>query len=603
MNQYRTHTCGILREDHIGQKVVLSGWIDTIRDHGGVTFLDLRDQFGITQIVLHEPQPGNRTAGSDGEDSPLAEFKVSKESVITVSGIVKKRNAETVNARLETGTVEVHAEKITVQSRAARSLPFEISESKKTREEVRLCHRFLDLRNPDVKKNILFRAKVISFLRTKMESLGFTEFQTPILTSSSPEGARDYLVPSRKHHGKFYALPQAPQIFKQLLMVSGFDRYFQIAPCFRDEDARADRSPGEFYQLDFEMSFAEQEDVFGVAEAVLYDVFKTFSKKEVSAAPFKRITFAESMLKYGTDKPDLRNSLVIKDMTQFFADVDFAPFKNIPVRGITAPGAAKQSKSFFERMLAFAMEIGMKGLGYISVTDKDSEGGSGSLKGPIVKFLSEEKQAALRKEMSLNESDVLFFIADDPKIVDGLAGKIRTELGSQLKLNKDSFELCFIVDFPMYGESEDKLGAIEFTHNPFSMPQGGLEALNTENPLSILAWQYDIVCNGVELASGAVRNLLPEVMTKAFEIAGYTQSDIEKKFPALWNAFHYGAPPHAGMAPGIDRIVMLLTEEENIREVIAFPMNSSAQDLLMNAPCEVTEQQLREVHIKIRQRG
>ncbi|MCL2186264.1 MAG: aspartate--tRNA ligase [Treponema sp.] len=578
MNQYRTHNCGALREEHIGKTVILSGWVDTVRDHGGVTFLDLRDQYGITQIVFHE------------------EFLPGKESVITVTGIVKKRSAETINAKIETGDVEVHAQRFLMQSRASRSLPFEIAESKKTREEVRLCHRFLDLRNPAVKNNILLRAKVASFLRAKMESLGFTEIQTPILTSSSPEGARDYLVPSRKHHGKFYALPQAPQIFKQLLMVSGFDRYFQIAPCFRDEDARADRSPGEFYQLDFEMSFAGQDNVFDVAENVLYGVFKTFSEKQVSEAPFKRITYAQSMLKYGTDKPDLRNPLVIEDMTQFFTDVNFAPFKNIPVRGITAPDCAKQSKSFFERMLAFATEIGMKGLGYISVME------DGSLKGPIVKFLSEEKQTALRKEMSLKENDVLFFIADAPKIVDSLAGKIRTELGTQLKLIKDSFEMCFIVDFPMYGENEDT-GMIEFTHNPFSMPQGGIEALETKNPLDILAWQYDIVCNGVELSSGAVRNHLPQVMTKAFEIAGYTQSDIEKKFPALWNAFHYGAPPHAGMAPGLDRIVMLLTEEENIREVIAFPMNSSAQDLLMNAPCEVSEQQLREVHIKIRQRN
>jgi len=583
MNQYRTFTCGAIREEQIGQIVILSGWVDTIRDHGGVTFLDLRDQYGITQIVFHE------------------EIKVSKESVITVTGIVKKRDAETVNAKIETGNVEVHAQSFTLQSRAVFSLPFEISESKKTREEVRLCHRFLDLRNPAVQKNIFLRAKVISFLRAKMESLGFTEIQTPILTSSSPEGARDYLVPSRKHHGKFYALPQAPQIFKQLLMVSGFDRYFQIAPCFRDEDARADRSPGEFYQLDFEMSFAGQEDVFAVAENVLYGVFKSFSEKPVSPAPFRRITYAESMLKYGTDKPDLRNPLIIEDMTEFFADADFAQFKNIPVRGINTGGAAKQPKSFFERMLAFALEIGMKGLGYISVME------DGSLKGPIVKFLNEEKQNTLRKNLSLKENDVLFFIADDPKIVDGLAGKIRTELGNQLKLCKDSFEMCFIVDFPMYGESDEpsssRTSPIEFTHNPFSMPQGGLEALETKDPLDILAWQYDIVCNGVELSSGAVRNHIPEVMTKAFEIAGYTQSDIENKFPALWNAFHYGAPPHAGMAPGIDRIVMLLSNEENIREVIAFPMNSSAQDLLMNAPCEVTEQQLREVHIKVRQRN
>ena len=579
MNQYRTHTCGALREEHVGQTVKLSGWVDTIRDHGGVTFLDLRDQYGITQIVLHE------------------EFGAGKESVITVSGAVKKRDAETVNSKIETGTVEVHAENIVMQGKAVRALPFEISESKNTREEVRLRHRFLDLRNPAVRDNILLRAKVVSFLREKMTALGFTEFQTPILTSSSPEGARDYLVPSRKHHGKFYALPQAPQIFKQLLMVSGFDRYFQIAPCFRDEDSRADRSPGEFYQLDFEMAFAEQEDVFGVAEKVLYDTFKTFSKKEVSPAPFVRIPYAESMLKYGTDKPDLRNPLIIEDLTPFFADVDFAPFKNVIVRGIVATGAAKQSKSFFEKMLAYATEIGMKGLGYISVLE------DGSLKGPIVKFLSDEKQAALRKDMNLKNNDTLFFIADSAKAVDNLAAQIRTTLGTQLNLiNTEKFEFCFIVDFPMFGTNEET-GKIEFTHNPFSMPQGGLEALQTKNPLDILAWQYDIVCNGVELSSGAVRNHLPEVMIKAFEIAGYTQADIESKFSALFNAFHYGAPPHAGMAPGVDRMLMLIADEENIREVTAFPMNSNAQDLLMEAPCEVSEQQLREVHIRLRQKN
>jgi aspartyl-tRNA synthetase len=577
MNQYRTHNCGELREEHTGQTVKLSGWVDTIRDHGGVTFLDLRDQYGVTQIVLHN------------------EFKVSKESVITVTGAVKKRDEETVNTKIETGTVEVHAETLVIQSKAVHSLPFEINESKNTREEVRLCYRFLDLRNPEVKKNIFLRSKVISYLRAKMEELKFTEFQTPILTSSSPEGARDYLVPSRKHHGKFYALPQAPQIFKQLLMVSGFDRYFQIAPCFRDEDARADRSPGEFYQLDFEMSFAQQEDVFRVAETVMYGVFTAFSNKAVSSAPFIKIPYAEALLKYGTDKPDLRNPLVITDLTSFFADVEFQPFKNIPVRGIVASGAVLQSKSFFEKMLAFATEIGMKGLGYISVLE------DGSLKGPIVKFLSEEKQNTLKKDLCLKTNDTLFFIADAPGKVNSLAGQIRTALGNQLNLiNKDKFEFCFIVDFPMYGISEET-GAVEFTHNPFSMPQGGLAALETKNPLDILAWQYDIVCNGVELSSGAVRNHLPEVMIKAFELAGYTQSDIEKKFPALYNAFHYGAPPHAGMAPGIDRIVMLLAEEENIREVVAFPMNSAAQDLLMNAPCEVTEQQLREVHIRVRQ--
>jgi len=577
MNQYRSHTCGELREQHVGQTVKLSGWVETIRDHGGVTFLDLRDQFGVTQIVLH------------------AENKINKESVITVSGPVKRRDQETINPKIETGTVEVHIETLEILSKAVRVLPFEIRESKNTREEVRLSHRFLDLRNPAVKKNILLRSKVTNFLRNKMEALGFIEIQTPILTSSSPEGARDYLVPSRKHRGKFYALPQAPQIFKQLLMVSGFDRYFQIAPCFRDEDARADRSPGEFYQLDFEMAFAGQEDVLNVAETVLYGVFKTFSDKPVSPAPFRRITYAESMLKYGTDKPDLRNPLVIEDMTAFFADVDFAHFRNLPVRGIVVPGAVSQPKSFFERMLAFALDIGMKGLGYISVM------GNGSLKGPIVKFLPEEKQAALRKLLSLKENDVLFFIADSPKEVDGLAGQIRSALGRQLGLiREDCFELCFIVDFPMYGKNEES-GAIEFTHNPFSMPQGGLEALETKAPLDILAWQYDIVCNGSELSSGAVRNHLPDVMIKAFQIAGYSQADVEKKFPALYNAFHYGAPPHAGMAPGLDRIVMLLAGEENIREVVAFPMNGNAQDLLMDAPCEVTEHQLREAHIRLRQ--
>jgi aspartyl-tRNA synthetase len=580
MNQYRTRNCGELREEYTGKTVTLSGWVDTIRDHGGVTFLDLRDQYGITQIVLHNENFVKQ---------------IGKESVITVTGEVKKRDADTINPRIETGTVEVHAEALVVQSRAVRALPFEISDSRNTREEVRLLYRFLDLRNPEVKKNIFLRSKVISYLRKKMEELGFTEFQTPILTSSSPEGARDYLVPSRKHRGKFYALPQAPQIFKQLLMVSGFDRYFQIAPCFRDEDSRADRSPGEFYQLDFEMAFVGQEDVFSVAETVMQGVFTTFSDKAVSPAPFIKIPYAESLLKYGTDKPDLRNPLVITDLTGFFADVDFQPFKNIPVRGIAAPGAALQSKSFFERMLAFATEIGMKGLGYISVM------GDNSLKGPIVKFLSAEKQNALKKDLCLKTNDTLFFIADAPARVNGLAGLIRTELGKQLNLiNRDRFEFCFIVDFPMYGINEES-GSVEFTHNPFSMPQGGLDALNTKPPLDILAWQYDIVCNGVELSSGAVRNHLPEVMVKAFEIAGYTQVDIESKFPALYNAFHYGAPPHAGMAPGIDRIVMLLAEEENIREVAAFPMNSSAQDLLMNAPCEVTEQQLREAHIKIRQ--
>ena len=578
MNPYRTHTCGALRAAHIGENARLSGWVENIRDHGGVMFLDVRDQYGITQVVWH------------GDD-----MKIARESVITVSGAVKKRDTDTVNPKMETGDVELHAEDITIQSGVARALPFEVRESQSIREDVRLRYRFLDLRNPAVKKNILLRAQITSDLRARMEALGFTEIQTPILTSSSPEGARDFLVPSRKHKGKFYALPQAPQIFKQLLMASGFDRYFQIAPCFRDEDARADRSPGEFYQLDFEMAFAGQEDVFQIAESVLSGVFEKFSDKQVSPAPFRRIPYAEAMLMYGTDKPDLRNPLRITDLTGFFADVDFAPFKGLPVRGIAAANAALQPKSFFEKMLAYALQIGMKGLGYISVLE------DGSLKGPIAKFLSEKKQTELRTMLSLNKNDTLFFIADQPRNVDTLAGQIRTALGNGLDLiDQNKFEFCFIVDFPMYGRNEET-GALEFTHNPFSMPQGGLVALENDDPLTIPAWQYDIVCNGIELSSGAVRNHLPEVMEKAFAIAGYTTEDLETKFPALYNAFHYGAPPHAGMAPGLDRIVMLLAEEENIREVVAFPMNSNAQDLLLEAPCAVTEQQLREVHIKSRQ--
>ncbi|MCL2588976.1 MAG: aspartate--tRNA ligase, partial [Oscillospiraceae bacterium] len=485
-------------------------------------------------------------------------------------------------------------EQLTLLGRSQTQLPFEVGESTKTREDVRLKYRFLDLRNPVVHQNIVRRSEITQFIRSKMMELGFLEMQTPILSVSSPEGARDYLVPSRKHHGMFYALPQAPQIFKQLLMVSGFDRYFQIAPCFRDEDSRADRSPGEFYQLDFEMAFATQEDVFAVAETVMYETFKAFTDKHVSPAPFRRIPYAEAMLKYGTDKPDLRNPLLIEDLTDFFAGVDFAPFKNKPVRGIVAPNCAGSSKGFFEKMLDFATEIGMKGLGYISVL-------SGmELKGPIVKFLSDEQRAALIAQLGLKENDTLFFICDSAKLVDKLAGQIRAELGLRLDLiAKDTYEFCFVTDYPMY-ERNEETGAIEFTHNPFSMPQGELEALENTDPLEIKAYQYDIVCNGVELSSGAVRNHRPDVMVKAFEIAGYTQADIEREFTALFNAFQYGAPPHAGMAPGLDRIVMLLTEQENIREVIAFPMNANAQDLLLGAPAPVTETQLREVHIKIR---
>lgn len=575
---YRTHNCGALTLENLGETVSLAGWVDTIRDHGGVAFVDLRDQYGVTQTVVHDEEMLSR---------------LHKESVVSVTGKVVKRDPETVNPKIPTGELEVHAESLTVLGACENTLPFEIGESTETREDVRLQYRFLDLRNKKVHDNILFRSEVVRFLREKMESLGFPEINTPILTCSSPEGARDYIIPSRKHEGKFYALPQAPQQFKQLLMVSGFDKYFQIAPCFRDEDARADRSPGEFYQLDFEMAFATQEDVFAVAEEVLYDTFVKFGNgRLVSPAPFRRIPFEEAMLRYGTDKPDLRNPLVIADLTDFFADVDFKPFKGRPVRGIVAP-AGKQSKSFFEKMLGYAESIGMKGLGYLTVLE------DGSYKGPIAKFLSEEKQAQLKEDLSLKTDDTLFFISDAPKAVDLLAGQIRTALGERLGLiDKDRFELCFITDFPMYEKNEE--GKLDFTHNPFSMPQGELEALETKDPLTIKAYQYDIVCNGVELSSGAVRNHRPDVMIKAFELAGYTAEEVEKRFGALFRAFHYGAPPHAGMAPGVDRMLMLLKDEENIREVIAFPMNSNAQDLLLGAPNTVSEQQLREVHIRLR---
>ena len=575
---YRTHNCGALTLENLGETVSLAGWVDTIRDHGGVAFVDLRDQYGITQTVVHVEEMLSR---------------LHKESVVSVTGKVVKRDPETVNPKIPTGELEVHAESLTVLGACENTLPFEIGESTETREDVRLQYRFLDLRNKKVHDNILFRSEVVRFLREKMESLGFPEINTPILTCSSPEGARDYIIPSRKHEGKFYALPQAPQQFKQLLMVSGFDKYFQIAPCFRDEDARADRSPGEFYQLDFEMAFATQEDVFAVAEEVLYDTFAKFGNgRPVSPAPFRRIPFEEAMLQYGTDKPDLRNPLVIADLTDFFADVDFKPFKGRPVRGIVAP-AGKQSKSFFEKMLGYAESIGMKGLGYLTVLE------DGSYKGPIAKFLSDEKQAKLKEDLSLKTDDTLFFISDAPKAVDLLAGQIRTALGERLGLiDKDRFELCFITDFPMYEKNEE--GKLDFTHNPFSMPQGELEALETKDPLTIKAYQYDVVCNGVELSSGAVRNHRPDVMIKAFELAGYTAEEVEKRFGALFRAFHYGAPPHAGMAPGVDRMLMLLKDEENIREVIAFPMNSNAQDLLLGAPNTVSEQQLREVHIRLR---
>jgi aspartyl-tRNA synthetase len=579
VNQYRTHLCGEVSEKDIGKEIRVAGWVENIRDHGGVKFVDLRDHYGVVQIVIY--------------DDSLLE-NVTKESTITASGKVVLRDEDTVNPKISTGTVEVKVSTLTVLGKALSNLPFEIETSTDTKEDVRLKYRYLDLRNPKVHNNIVLRSQVISFLRKKMTDMDFLEIQTPILSASSPEGARDYLIPSRKHQGKFYALPQAPQLFKQLLMVSGFDRYFQVAPCFRDEDARADRSPGEFYQLDFEMAFATQEDVFSIAEEVLSETFAKFSDKKVSKAPFVRIPFKEAMLKYGTDKPDLRNPLEIIDISDIFAELDFKPFKGKTVRGITVPDCVSQPRSFFENMLKFATSIGMKGLGYISVTENNE------YKGPINKFLTDEKREELIKRADLKPGSVIFFIADEDDIAPKFAGQIRTELGEKLDLiDKDSYKMCFIVDFPMY-EIDDETGNYIFTHNPFSMPQGGMDALLNKNPEDILAYQYDIVCNGVELSSGAVRNHDIEIMKKAFEIAGYTEDDIKEKFTSLYHAFQYGAPPHAGMAPGVDRMIMLLTDEENIREVIAFPMNSNAQDVMMGAPNEVSEQQLREVHVKLR---
>ncbi|MBQ8393660.1 MAG: aspartate--tRNA ligase [Clostridia bacterium] len=588
----RTHNCNELGIAHIGQSVTLTGWIETVRDHGGVLFVDLRDHYGITQIVF-------------SDDSMIA--GMSKETVVKVDGTVTKRDEDTVNPKIATGLIEVRAESIEVLGPCQLGLPFEIDASTQTREEVRLKYRYLDLRNRKIHDNIVLRSKILSYLRRQMEDLGFMEIQTPILTASSPEGARDYLVPSRKHKGKFYALPQAPQQFKQLLMASGFDRYFQIAPCFRDEDARQDRSPGEFYQLDFEMSFATQEDVFEVAETVVYNTFKEFSNKEVSKPPFRRITFADAMMKYGSDKPDLRNPLIIQDLTDFFGKHEFltingrtVPFKNKLVRGIVANYLVKKDgdgdgKKAFEKAIdAYSRSIGMKfGIGYITL-----EGGE--YKGPIAKFLTEEQKAELTALVGIKEGESLFFISDSASVINKLSGEMRTWIGNELGLIKnDSFEFCFIVDFPMY-ELNPETNKIDFTHNPFSMPQGGMDALLNKDPLDIFAYQYDIVCNGVELSSGAVRNHNPDIMRKAFEIAGYGEDTLKAKFGALYTAFAYGAPPHAGMAPGVDRMIMLIAEEETIRDVIAFPLNGNAQDLMMGAPGEVTEQQLREVHIKVR---
>ncbi len=581
---YRTHRCNEIREMHIGQTVMLAGWVDVIRDHGGVLFVDLRDETGVTQVVVH--------------DESLLKG-ISKETVLSVEGIVTKRDENTVNPKIETGLVELVVDKLEVLGVCSRDLPFEIG-SNETNENIRLKHRFLDLRNPALHNNILLRSKVIGHMRRLMEERGFLDIQTPILTASSPEGARDFLVPSRKHPGKFYALPQAPQQFKQLLMVSGFDKYYQIAPCFRDEDARADRSPGEFYQLDFEMAFSTQDEVLQVCEDVVSNIFKTFSDKKVTESPFRRIPFAESMAKYGSDKPDLRNPLVICDLTDLFKRVKFKPFMNKYVRAIVAP--CKNERWFFDKSLAFATkQAKMAGLAHITLLDAANYGFKDD---PISKVMTPDEMREIVELTGVKEGETIFFICDtNPEIASKNAGVIRTWLGNELDLiNKDSFEFCFVVDFPMY-ERDETTDKIIFTHNPFSMPQGGLNALETMDPTEILAYQYDLVCNGIELASGAVRNHSPEIMRKAFEIAGYSEDEVERRFSALYNAFQFGAPPHAGMAPGVDRIVMLLADTETIRDVIAFPLDGTAQDQMLGAPGEVTELQLFEANVSIRGKG
>ncbi|MGV3729763.1 MAG: aspartate--tRNA ligase [Sphingopyxis sp.] len=587
MHAYRTHHCGQLRAEHVGQTVRLSGWVHRKRDHGGLLFVDLRDHYGLTQIVADSSDPAFATL--DG---------LRAESVVTVTGDVVARSAETVNANLPTGAIEVRARDVAVQS-AAAELPMPVAGEQEYPEDIRLKYRFLDLRRERLHANIMLRSNVIASLRRRMVEQGFTEYQTPILTASSPEGARDYLVPSRVHPGKFYALPQAPQMFKQLLMVAGFDRYFQIAPCFRDEDARADRSPGEFYQLDFEMSFVTQDDVFNAIEPVLAGVFEEFAngKSVTPAGSFPRIPYRESMLKYGNDKPDLRNPLIIADVSAHFTGSGFGRFADIVaagdvVRAIPAPATAEKSRKFFDDMNSWAQGEGFAGLGY--ATRKGGEWG-----GPIAKNHGPEKMDALAAELGLGPDDGLFFAAGKEATAAKLAGFARTRVAEQLDLiDPNKFEMCWIVDFPMF-EADEETGKIDFSHNPFSMPQGELEALETKDPLDILAWQYDIVCNGVELSSGAIRNHRPDIMYKAFEIAGYSQAEVDANFAGMINAFKYGAPPHGGSAPGVDRIVMLLADEPNIREVVVFPMNQKAEDLMMGAPAPVTDKQLKELGIRL----
>ena len=577
---YRTKTCGELNIENVKEHVELAGWIQKIRDLGGMTFIDLRDEFGITQIVVN--------------DEELKKFvkELHTESCIHIEGEVVERTSK--NPHMKTGDIEVVAQKIEVLGKCKNVLPFEINTDQEVREDLRLEYRFLDLRNEKLHNNILLRSKILKTLRDKMDELGFTEIQTPILANSSPEGARDYLVPSRLNPGEFYALPQAPQQFKQLLMVSGFNKYYQIAPCFRDEDPRADRAPGEFYQLDFEMSFATQEDVFKVIEEVVPYTFEKFTDWKVDKGPFVRIPYKEAMEKYGIDKPDLRNPLIIQDVTDVFKGSDFNAFKDKTIKAIIVPNGAEQGRKFFDKMGEFATteEVGAKGLAW---TKLDNEG---NVQGGIAKFITDEIKERLEKDFGLEKNASIFFIADEFEKAQKIAGLVRIELGKRLDLiEKGVYKFCFIVDFPMYELSDE--GTIDFSHNPFSMPQGGLEALESQNPLDILAYQYDLVCNGYEMASGAVRNHDPEIMVKAFEIAGYSEEDVKNRFGALYNAFQYGTPPHAGAAPGIDRMIMLIADSQNIREVIAFPKNKRARDLLMRAPSVVTEQQLKDVHIKL----
>lgn len=584
MNEYRTHTCGQLNLSNVGETVRLSGWVNKKRDHGSLLFIDLRDHYGITQCVV------------DAENSAFEEAdKTHLENVITVEGVVVNRSKNTINPQNPTGEIEISVKKITTLSECV-TLPLSVSSVSDLSEDTRLKYRYLDLRREKMHKNIVTRCKVIASLRRRMIDSGFLEIQTPILTASSPEGARDFLVPSRLHPGQFYALPQAPQQFKQLLMVAGFDRYFQIAPCFRDEDSRADRSPGEFYQLDFEMSFVTQEDIFNVIEPVLHGVFSEFSNKKVSPYPFRRITYSDSMLHYGSDKPDLRNPLIIEDVTDIFANSTFSAFTEAiksgsVVRAVATKETIGKPRSFFDKLNDWSKEEGMPGLGYITFVDNEA-------KGPIAKFLNADQLSELRKKVNLNGDGSVFFICNTKAIAQKMAGAIRKKLGEDLGLISDTFEFCWIVDFPMFEYDEDAK-KIDFSHNPFSMPQGGMEALLNKDPLEIKAYQYDIVCNGIELCSGAIRNHVPEIMLKAFEIAGYDCEVVKTKFSGMFNAFKYGAPPHGGAAPGIDRMVMLLENEPNIREVIAFPLNQQAQDLMMNAPSEVSAKQLKELHIKI----